>query len=125
MLNPTKTAMTNSFHKVGLTGGAYYFGSYMFVKLLNAGLGVAVFDNFCNNHLLALARVAQIAGKKPTLVQVDIIQESEAFGTALRPIGALEVIHFVGLNSVYKSVQKPLTDYENNVAGCLNLLQVF
>jgi UDP-glucose 4-epimerase len=31
----------------------------------------------------------------------------------------------VGLKKVGEPVQKPLADYENNVAGWLNLLQVF
>ena len=64
-----------------------------------------VLDNFCNNYLLASARVSQITGKKQTMVQVVIIQEGEPFGIALRPSVASEAIHFVVLNSLGESVQ--------------------
>ena len=117
--------MIDSFHNVFLTRGARYIVLHTCVELLNFGVVVTDFDNFCNNQTLALARVAQINGKKPTLVQGDIIQESATFVITLRPIPALEIINFVGLKSVDESVQKPLTDHDNNVAGCLNLFQVF
>ena len=41
-------------------------------ELLKAVMDVIVFDNLCNSHPVALARVAQITGKKPALVQGDI-----------------------------------------------------
>ena len=98
MLNPTKIAMTDSFHKVFLTAGAGYIDSQTCVELLNAGVGVTVVDNFCNSHPLALPRVAQITGKNPMPVKSDFIQESATFGTSLHPSGASEVKHFVGLS---------------------------
>jgi UDP-glucose 4-epimerase len=33
-----------------VTGGAGYIGSHTCVELLQAGLDVAVFDNFCNSQ---------------------------------------------------------------------------
>ena len=122
MLNPTKIEMIDSFHKVFLRGGAGFIGSHTSVVLLNPGVGVTVFVNFCNNNPLVLVGAAQITVKKPTLVQNDIIQESATFVTALRSNGASEVIQFKALKSVGQSVQNQLADYENNEAGCLNLL---
>jgi UDP-glucose 4-epimerase len=55
-----------------VTGGAGYIGSHTCVELLNAGLDVTVFDNFCNSQPEALVRVARITGRKPTLVQGDV-----------------------------------------------------
>ncbi len=98
--------MTDSFHKGLLTGGLDYFGSHNCLELLHDGVGVTAFDNFCKSLLLALVQVAQNTGKKPRLAQG-------------------EIIHFCGVKKVGEPVQKPLADYENNVAGWLNLLQVF
>ena len=52
-----------------VTGGAGYIGSHACVELINAGLDVTVFDNFCNSQPDVLTRVARITGKAPTLVQ--------------------------------------------------------
>ena len=97
MLDLTKIAMTDSFHKVFLTGGTGYIGSHTCVELLIAGMDVKLFDNFCNSHPLALARAAYITGKKPTVEQGDFIQEIATFGTALRTSGASEAMFFVRL----------------------------
>ena len=41
------------------------------VELLNADFDVTVFDNFCNSHPEALARVERITGKKLRIVRGD------------------------------------------------------
>ncbi len=105
-----------------VTGGAGYIGSHTCVELLNAGLDVTVFDNFCNSQPEALVRVARITGRKPTLVQGDV-RDRTALAAALRSSGAKAVIHFAGLKAVGESVQNPLAYYDNNVAGTLCLLQ--
>ena len=105
-----------------VTGGAGYIGSHTCVELLNAGLDVTVFDNFCNSQPEALVRVARITGRKPTLVQGDV-RDRTALAAALRSSGAKAVIHFAGLKAVGESVQNPLAYYDNNVVGTLCLLQ--
>ena len=105
-----------------VTGGAGYIGSHTCVELLNAGLDVTVFDNFCNSQPEALVRVARITGRKPILVQGDV-RDRAALAAALRSSGATAVIHFAGLKAVGESVQNPLAYYDNNVAGTLCLLQ--
>ncbi|MCX7265140.1 MAG: UDP-glucose 4-epimerase GalE [Burkholderiales bacterium] len=105
-----------------VTGGAGYIGSHACVELINAGLDVTVFDNFCNSQPDVLTRVARITGKAPTLVQGDI-RDSAALEAALRASGARAVIHFAGLKAVGESVQNPLAYYDNNVLGTLRLLQ--
>ena len=105
-----------------VTGGAGYIGSQTCVELLNAGLNVTVFDNFCNSQPEALARVARITGKMPTQVQGDV-RDRAALTAALSSSGARAVIHFAGLKAVSDSVANPLAYYDNNVAGTLCLLQ--
>ena len=80
-------------------------------------------NNFYNGDPIALVRVAQITDKKPSLVQVAIC-DSEFLGVALSAIGVTTFIHFAGLKSMGASVQKQLDNYENNVAGCLHLINL-
>jgi UDP-glucose 4-epimerase len=105
-----------------VTGGAGFIGSHTCVELLNAGLDVTVFDNFCNSHPEALARVQRITGRKLELVPGDC-RDRAAVVAALRKSGAESVVHFAGLKSVGESVKHPLTYYDNNILGTLRLLE--
>src|SRR5687768_478776 len=105
-----------------VTGGAGYIGSHTCVELLNAGLDVTVFDNFCNSHPEALARVERITGKKLYRVRGDC-RDRAALAGALHESGASAVIHFAGLKAVGESVKQPLAYYDNNVVGTLRLLE--
>lgn len=105
-----------------VTGGAGYIGSHTCVELLNAGIGVTVFDNFCNSSSEALARVEHITGKKLRLIQGDC-RDRAALVAALRQSNANAVIHFAGLKAVGESVAHPLAYYDNNVVGTLRLLE--
>lgn len=105
-----------------VTGGAGYIGSHTCVELLNAGFEVTVFDNLCNSHPEALARVQRITGKALNFVHGDI-RDKAALVAALRKSGASAVIHFAGLKAVGESVEKPLLYYDNNVHGSLCLLE--
>ncbi len=105
-----------------VTGGAGYIGSHTCVELLNAGFDVTIFDNFCNSHPEAIARVERITGKKLRLVRGDS-RDRAALVAALRESGASAVIHFAGLKAVGESVKQPLAYYDNNVVGTLRLLE--
>jgi len=105
-----------------VTGGAGYIGSHTCVELLNAGFNVTVFDNFCNSHPEALARVERITGRKAALVRGDV-RDRAGLAVALRESGASAVIHLAGLKAVGESVDTPLTYYDNNVVGTLRLLE--
>jgi len=105
-----------------VTGGAGYIGSHTCVELLNAGLDVTVFDNFCNSHPEALRRVEHITGKKLHVVQGDC-RDHSSLTKALHESQATAVIHFAGLKAVGESVQQPLAYYDNNVVGTLRLLE--
>lgn len=104
-----------------VTGGAGFIGSHTCVELLNAGFEVTVFDNFCNSHPEALARVERITGRKLGLVRGDC-RDRAALAAALRECKADAVIHFAGLKAVGESVKQPLAYYDNNVVGTLRLL---
>ena len=105
-----------------VTGGAGYIGSHTCVELLEAGIGVTVFDNFSNSNPESLARVERITGKKVALVHGDI-RDRDALRATLRSSGASAVIHFAGLKAVGESVDQPVEYYDNNVVGTLRLIE--
>lgn len=104
-----------------VTGGAGYIGSHTCVELLAAGHAIVVFDNFSNSHPASLARIEQITGQRPILVEGDI-RDQAAIEQALRRYRCEAVIHFAGLKAVGESVEKPLSYYDCNVIGTHRLL---
>jgi len=108
--------------KILVTGGTGYIGSHTVVELLAEGHDVFVVDNLCNSKASVLDRVERIAGRRPDFGQFDVRDQS-----ALRSIFSKNrfdaVIHFAGLKAVGESVIKPLTYFDNNVAGSIALFE--
>ncbi|MDB2487741.1 GDP-mannose 4,6-dehydratase [Alphaproteobacteria bacterium] len=104
------------------TGGAGYIGSHTLVELLTEGHEAFVIDNLSNGHEEALSRVKQLANKDFGFAKGDI-RDSEALDEAFAEFKPEAVIHFAGLKAVGESVEQPLTYYENNVAGSVELLK--
>lgn len=108
--------------RILVTGGAGFIGSHTVVELLQAGLEVVVLDNLSNASPEALKRVESITGLPVPLVVGDLRDEA-----LLRRMLAEHrfdaVIHFAGLKAVGESVAKPLSYYDNNVAGTVTLLR--
>lgn len=106
-----------------ITGGAGYIGSHTAVVLLQAGYDVVIFDNLCNSSKVAIERIEQITGQPVPFVEGDIRHERELQQVFERyPIEA--VIHFAGLKAVGESMQNPLTYFDNNINGTVQLLKV-
>ncbi len=105
-----------------VTGGAGYIGSHTVVELLAAGHELLILDNFSNSSPRVLARIEQIAGRRPLVVEGDIRDRpllARLFAT--HPLQA--VVHFAGLKAVGESVEQPLRYYDNNVVGSLHLFE--
>lgn len=105
-----------------VTGGAGYIGSHTCVCLLEAGFRVIVLDNLSNSSPEALQRVQQLTGKTLDFIEGDIrdrILLDRVFAEHQIDI----VIHFAGLKAVGESQQIPLTYFENNISGSINLVQ--
>lgn len=56
-----------------VTGGAGYIGSHCIVELLEEGYDVIVVDNLMNSRSASLKRVEEIAGKKITFYEIDLV----------------------------------------------------
>lgn len=105
-----------------VTGGAGFIGSHTVVELLQAGHHPVVLDNLCNASPVALDRVRAITGADFPFVQADVRDRAvldEVFQS--HPIES--VIHFAGLKAVGESTRIPLTYYDNNIVGTIQLLE--
>lgn len=108
--------------KVLVTGGAGYIGSHTLVDLVDHGHSVVSIDNYVNSDPSVYQSVEKITNSKIDYEDVDLksmldlkrIFEKHAFDA---------VIHFAALKSVGESVENPLSYYENNIAGMVNLLK--
>ena len=107
--------------KILLTGGAGFIASHTFIALVDAGYEPVIFDNLCNSNPKVLDRLETITGVKPLFVEGDIRDRALLDRTfAQHEIAA--VLHFAGLKAVGESVAQPLSYYDNNVRGTLDLL---
>ena len=108
--------------KILVTGGAGYIGSHTCVELLTAGHDVVVLDNLSNSSVESLTRVRQLSGKSLDFVEGDI-RDSETLDQLFAQHTIDAVIHFAGLKAVGESQQIPLTYFDNNITGSLNLVK--
>lgn len=106
-----------------VTGGAGYIGSHTCVELLAAGHKVFVVDNLCNSKRESLRRVAEITGRTLGFARIDL-RDATTLAGIFRTHAFEAVIHFAGLKAVGESTEMPLTYYDNNVGGTLNLCKV-
>ncbi len=108
--------------KVLLTGGTGFIGSHTAVELLNRGYEVEIMDNLFNSKIEVLDKIETITGTRPVFHKIDLLDKAgmdEMFEKGKYDV----VIHFAGLKAVAESVAKPLSYYETNVGGTLNLLE--
>lgn len=108
--------------KLLITGGAGYIGSHTCAELLDAGYELVVVDNLSNSSIESIRRVEEISGKKIDFHKVDLL-DREALDRVFASSPVEAVIHFAGKKAVGESASIPLSYYENNITGTLNLLE--
>ncbi|MDZ5710901.1 UDP-glucose 4-epimerase GalE [Jeotgalibacillus haloalkalitolerans] len=106
-----------------VTGAAGYIGSHTCVELLEAGYNIVALDNFSNSHPESLKRVSELTGKIFPIVKADLKEET-LIAEVFDQYQIEAVIHFAAYKAVGESVHHPLTYYENNLSGLINLLKV-
>lgn len=106
-----------------VTGGMGFIGSHTCVELLQKGMDVVIADNLCNANRSAAERIGKIAGKAPTVYEMDVRDEAK-LATVFEAHKIDCVIHFAGLKAVGESVAKPAMYYDNNLNSTITLCRV-
>jgi len=110
-----------------VTGGLGYIGSHISIELLKKNFNVVIIDNLSNTSLKVYENIKLLA--KNLKYEKDIL----FFNADVRDKQELEkifnkfifdaVVHLAGLKSVSESVNDPLSYYDNNLQGSLNILE--
>ncbi len=100
--------------KILITGGAGYIGSHMTKYLQNKNLEVTVLDNLSTGHLSSIEQCE--------FIEVDL-RDSEELEKKLKNRKFDCVMHFAAKSIVSESKNNPLSYYENNISGSINLLK--
>ncbi len=98
-----------------VTGGAGYIGSHVVRDLINMNFKVTVMDNLSTGHRSALPPDVDF-------IEADLLNESLTREILLK-IRPQAVIHFAAKSIVSDSVANPLTTFNTNVVGTINLLK--
>ncbi len=118
-----------------MTGGAGFIGSHTCLSLLENGFEIFVIDSYINSSSKSLENVLKILNKDSKdlknslhLFEGDLRNEKDIeaiFQKADEANKSIEaVIHFAGLKSVAESLNYPLSYWENNFYGTINLLKI-
>ncbi len=119
-----------------VTGASGYLGSHTCLLLLKMGFDVYALDSYINSFDNTLKKVNDIVkneclnNKKGNLhiIKGDIRDEDtlrEIFRKTKDNGSQIDcVIHFAGLKSIAESISNPLSYWDNNVNGSINLLKI-
>lgn len=107
-----------------VTGGCGYIGSHTVVELLERGEEIVIVDNFCNSSPAVLGRIEAITGSSssPIFLEGDIL-DLQILDKIFTDYEISSVIHFAGLKSVAESNTDPMSYYESNFIGTVNLIK--
>ena len=105
-----------------VTGGAGFIGSHTAVELLNSEKDIVIVDNFSNSKPKALEAIKKITGKDFKFYEINYL-DREKLEKVFEENNIEAVLNFAGYKSVGESVRKPLEYYDNNISGCLVLLE--
>ena len=121
--------------KILVTGGVGFIGSHTCVALLEKGYQIVIIDSYVNSNKKSIERVVEILKLNKSIKNLDIkivkadIRDEKILDKLFsdhqklgEPIQA--VIHFAGLKSVKESVLQPLSYWDVNVNGSINILRV-
>ncbi|KXO73797.1 UDP-glucose 4-epimerase [Acinetobacter venetianus] len=108
--------------RILVTGGAGYIGSHTCIELLNAGHEVIAFDNLSNSSEESLRRVQVLTNESLIFIKGDIRNQHE-LDQVFHDYQIDAVIHFAGLKAVGESQLIPLTYFDHNIMGSIQLIK--
>ena len=118
-----------------ITGGAGFIGSHICLTLLEADYNIYIVDNFLNSSKKVFDSIKKIIKRKANfdinrlnIFDGDIRDEdflNRVFEEASKNGKSIDgVIHCAGLKAVRESIDDPLSYWDTNVCGSINLLKV-
>jgi UDP-glucose 4-epimerase len=106
-----------------VTGGCGYIGSHTIVDLIEHGFNVISIDDNSRSTDIALSGIEKITGKKIKNYKVDLKDYNDTRAVFQENNDITGIIHFAAYKAVGESVEQPLSYYENNMFGLINLLK--
>ncbi|MEM7428577.1 MAG: NAD-dependent epimerase/dehydratase family protein [Pseudomonadota bacterium] len=105
------------FGRLLITGGAGFIGTNLICRLRERGFrgAIRVLDNECAGNRLALAGLE-------AEFHLGDVRDRQSIRQAMS--GTDQVIHLAADTTVVGSIDDPVRNYENNVLGTLNVLEV-
>ncbi len=104
-----------------ITGGAGFIGTNLAHRLLSGGNPVIVLDNLSRVGVERNLRWLRTQHKEGLTVVLGDVRDARAVAGAVRQAG--QVFHFAAQVAVTTSLNDPLTDFEVNARGTLNVLE--
>ena len=101
--------------KVLVTGGTGFIGSHLVQQLLKAGVETKVFDNLSSSSNENISLVT----KDTELINSDI-RDLDSLVSSIDGIDT--VFHLAAITSIPESIKNPISVYDVNVRGTLNVL---
>ena len=108
--------------KILVTGGTGFIGSHCTLELLTKGHEVLVVDNLSNSDDKVLDRINSICGSVPRFLAGDIC-DLKFIESLFQCHRITAIFHFGGKKSVNESLLDPMSYYDTNITGTLNLLR--
>ena len=109
--------------KILVTGGCGYIGAHTIVDLIQHGFDAICLDDNSRSTNFLLGGVEKITGKKVKHYKVDLKNFDDTLAVFQENDDIAGVIHFAAYKAVGESVAEPLSYYENNLFGLINLLK--
>jgi UDP-glucose 4-epimerase len=109
--------------KILVTGGCGYIGSHTIIDLIENNFEVVSLDSNIRSDARMLQAVEKITGQKVLNYAVDITDLNALKEVFEQQPDIVGIIHFAAYKSVPESVAQPLSYYQNNITGLLNMLQ--
>jgi len=122
-------------NSVLVTGGCGYIGSHTVLSLLENGHKVYIIDSFKNSSPLVIKRLLEMndyvkckVSENLHLIKGDLRSSKDlekVFMDAMEDGNEIKsVIHLAGLKSVKESIKEPISYWDFNLTGTINLLKI-
>lgn len=119
-MTPPATPMRREGHIV-ITGGAGFLGTNIAQALAQRGDDVLIFDNLSRLHVRENVNWLHRHYGDRLSLRVGDVRDADAVDDAVR--GARAIVHLAAQVAVTTSVDDPVTDFEVNARGTLNVLE--